>query len=218
MAVRTEACAERGRGRRIGTAAAADPGGRDAAGGGPVVLVDKDGTLIEDLPYNVDPARIRLAPGARRAVRRLGAAGYRLAIVTNQSGVARGYSTLEDLDRVRDHLARVVQDLGSELAAFYACPHHPRGTNEYAVVCDCRKPLPALARQAVEDLGLEAARTWFVGDTWMDVAAGRGAGCRTILVGPESRYAHTLPPGRRPDVAVRTLDEAATAILGEDAG
>ncbi|HEY0444265.1 MAG TPA: HAD family hydrolase [Candidatus Limnocylindrales bacterium] len=177
------------------------------------VFLDKDGTLIEDLPYNVDPERIRLAPGARAAIRLLAEAGYPIVVVTNQSGVARGYFTERDLDAVAEHLDAELRSLGSALAGFYFCPHVPDGINEYAVVCDCRKPEPALIHRAAADLGLDPARSWFIGDTWMDVAAGRAAGCRTIMVGPEHRTAAELPSDRRPDHAVADLLVAARIVV-----
>ena len=94
---------------------------------GPVVFLDKDGTVIEDVPYNVDPRRIRLAPGAREALRLLGEAGATLVIATNQSGVARGYFTEDDLHAVGRHLADVFADLGVRLEGFYFCPHAEPG-------------------------------------------------------------------------------------------
>jgi D-glycero-D-manno-heptose 1,7-bisphosphate phosphatase len=178
-----------------------------------VVFLDKDGTLIEDLPYNVDPARIRFAPGARDAVARLGAAGFDLVVVTNQSGVARGYFDHAALDRLAWHLATMVDELGARLIGFYACPHLPEGVNEFAIECDCRKPLPGLLHRAAEALGVDLRTSWFIGDTWMDAMAGRAAGCRTIMVGPDARTAASLPPDRRPDHAVRDLAEAADLIL-----
>ena len=181
---------------------------------GPTVFVDKDGTLIEDLPYNVDPARIRLAPGARAGLRLLGEAGVRLVVVTNQSGVARGYFGAADLLAVARHLTRELAALGAPLHGFYFCPHLPDGINEYAIVCDCRKPEPGLIHRASRELGLPLAGSWFVGDTWMDVAAGRAAGCRTIMVGPEHRTASALPEDRRPDHAVPDLLAAARIIVG----
>lgn len=183
----------------------------------PVVFLDKDGTLIEDLPYNIDPRRIRFAPGARKAVRLLGEAGATLVIVTNQSGVARGYFSAAELAAVEEHLASELAGLGAKLAGFYFCPHvEPgMGVNEFARDCDCRKPASGLVTQARAELGLEAAGGWFVGDTWMDVVAGRRAGCRTIMVGPEARLAHELPPDRQPDHAVADLLEAARIILAE---
>jgi D-glycero-D-manno-heptose 1,7-bisphosphate phosphatase len=181
------------------------------------VFLDKDGTLIEDLPYNVDPLRIRLAPGARAGVRMLGRAGLPIVIVTNQSGVARGYFTEADLHRLADHLRSEVSSLGATLDGFYFCPHLPDGINEFAIECECRKPLPGLIARAARDLGLEPRASWFVGDTWMDVAAGRAAGCRTIMVGPEHRTADELPFDRRPDHAVPDLLAAARIIVGAGA-
>ena len=171
-----------------------------------VLLVDKDGTLIEDLPYNVDPTRVRFARGARQAVRRLGEAGWELAIVTNQSGVARGYFEMADVERLADHLRDEVAALGSRLAGFYVCPHLAEGdVAPYARACACRKPLPGLLERAAAELALDLRGSWFVGDTWMDVAAGHAAGCRTALVGPEWRDRSTHPPGIEPDLAVPDL-------------
>jgi histidinol-phosphate phosphatase family protein len=197
-------------------AATGEDAARPRPATGPTVFLDKDGTLIDDLPYNVDPERIRLAPNSRAGLRLLGAAGARLVIVTNQSGVARGYFTEDDLAVVAAHLAREIEACGAQLDGFYFCPHLPDGINEFAIECDCRKPEPGLVRRAVGELGLDTTDAWFVGDTWMDVVAGRAAGCRTIMVGPEHRDAHRLPPERRPDAAVPDLLAAARIILALD--
>ena len=180
------------------------------------VFLDKDGTLIDDLPYNVDPRRVRFAPGAREAVRLLSDAGYRLIVATNQAGIARGYFTEVELQAVEAHLAAEIAALGGRLEGFLFCPHLPEGVNEYAIECDCRKPEPGLIRRAVDELGVRTDRAWFVGDTWMDVLAGRRGGCRTIMVGPEARDAAALPEDRRPDYAVRDLLDAARVILATD--
>ena len=179
-----------------------------------MVFLDKDGTLIEDLPYNVDPARVRFAPGAREAVRRFGAAGLDIAIITNQSGVARGFFSEADLERLGTHLAREIEALGGRLAGFYACPHLPEGTvTEFALECACRKPLPGLIEQAAEELHADTRRSWFIGDTWMDVAAGAAAGCRTILVGPEYLERPGHPANVVADAAVPDLLAAAEVVL-----
>ncbi|HYX11284.1 MAG TPA: HAD family hydrolase [Candidatus Acidoferrum sp.] len=183
----------------------------------PVAFLDKDGTLIEDLPYNVDPARVRFAPAARDAVALWGEHGWRIAVITNQSGVARGYFTLDRLDTLADHLEREVRGLGAGWAGFYACPHHPDGINEYAIECDCRKPEPGLIRRAAAALEIDPAAAWFIGDTWMDVVAGRAAGCRTILVGPEWRLADGWAPERQPDHAVPDLLAAARICVADRA-
>lgn len=192
------------------------------------VFMDKDGTLIEDLPYNVDPERIRLAPTAARAVRRLGARGYGIVIITNQSGVARGYFGTADLQRVEEHLASTVAGLGSQLIGFHACTHLPtaygasadgaaaasaRADGVIGLDCTCRKPQAGLLQEAAAEHDLALERCWMVGDTWMDVLAGRAAGCRTLLVGPDSRRYHAWPTERWPDRAVATLDQAVSVIL-----
>jgi D-glycero-D-manno-heptose 1,7-bisphosphate phosphatase len=176
------------------------------------VFLDKDGTLIEDLPYNVEPRRVRLAPGAADAIGTLTDAGYMLAICSNQSGVARDYYTLDDLAAVARHLRAEIAGLGGRLAAMYACPHLPTGSNRWALVCECRKPAPGMLRLAERELGADLERSWMIGDTWMDIAAGRAAGCRTILVGPEWRTAPSLPAARRPDAAVPDLATAARVV------
>jgi len=183
----------------------------------PTVFMDKDGTLIEDVPYNVDPRRVRLANGAGEAIRLLSGAGYRLVVVTNQSGIARGYFTETELREVESHLVGELTALGASLDGFYFCPHEPGGVNEYGIVCSCRKPEPGLVLRAARELRVDLARAWFIGDTWMDVVAGRRAGCRTIMVGPEHRDAHELPDSKRPDHAVSDLLDAARIILAEDA-
>lgn len=152
--------------------------------------------------------------GAAAPLRRLADAGFAAAVVTNQTGVARGYFTLADLEGVRARIAELLAELGVPLRGFYACPHFPMGSvAEFAIACDCRKPGGGLVRQALRDLGLVASETWVVGDSWADVAAGRSAGCRTALVGPEWRLGGLLPPARRPDVAVPDLPEAIDVIL-----
>ena len=185
-----------------------------AGAGRAAVFLDKDGTLIEDLPYNVDPRRIRLAPGAAAALPLLHEAGFVIAIVTNQSGIARGYFDEAALLGVRDHLRAVLAGLGVPLAGFYFCPHEPEGGDDGPPGCECRKPLPGLIEQAAAELDVDPARSWFIGDTWMDAVAGRTAGCRTIVVGEESADVGEWPPERRPDHAVFDLMSAARIMTG----
>jgi len=180
----------------------------------PAIFLDKDGTLIADVPYNVDPALIRPLPGALDGARALHAAGYRLVVITNQSGVARGSFPERALIAVEATLRDLLGAAGVPLAGFYYCPHHPDGSvPAYAVACDCRKPAPGMLLRAAGDLDLDLARSWMIGDILNDVEAGHRAGCRAALVdnGGETEW---LPgPDRTPDLTAPDLATAARLIL-----
>jgi len=178
------------------------------------VFLDKDGTLIEDVPYNVDPELIRLAPGVVEGLRALHHAGYQLVVITNQSGVARGYFGEEALAAVKRRLRELLDAHGVPLAGFYYCPHHPDGVVPgYALACACRKPEPGLVLLAAREQGLDLSQSWFVGDILNDVEAGRRAGCRTILVdnGGETEWVFTSR--RRPHHTVSNFSQVAPIIM-----
>ena len=146
------------------------------------IFLDKDGTLLKDVPYNVDPRLMRLSPRDGDALRLL-APHYRLIVVSNQSGVARGYFAESALKGVESRLKHLLAEHGATLTAFYYCPHHPRGqVAAYRRRCQCRKPQPGMLLQAAAEHGIDLGRSWMVGDTLDDVEAGRRAGCRTILI------------------------------------
>jgi len=148
------------------------------------VFLDRDGVLIEDTGYPDDPAAIQLLPGVGAALRALAAAGWRLVVVSNQSGVARGKFTLERLAEIHARLAELLREEGVVLDALYFCPHHPEGSAApFRTPCDHRKPAPGMLRSAAERLGLELADCWMVGDRESDVRAGRAAGCRAVRLG-----------------------------------
>jgi D-glycero-D-manno-heptose 1,7-bisphosphate phosphatase len=178
------------------------------------VFLDKDGTLVEDVPYNVDPARVRLASGALDCLRALDRAGYRLFVVSNQSGVARGYFDEPAVRAVERRLRELLRDGGVELDGFYYCPHHPAGAEaRYATACDCRKPAPGMITRALAEHSIDPRQSWMVGDILDDVEAGRRAGCRTVLVdnGHETEWQRT--PDREPDYVAADLREAGELIV-----
>ena len=184
---------------------------------GRAVFLDKDGTLIDDVPYNVDPAKIRLATGAAEGLARLHAAGYALFVVSNQSGVARGLFPVSALDAVEDRLRRLVADAGAELAGVSFCPHHPEGTEcRYARDCDCRKPAPGMILRKARERGVDLARSWMVGDILDDVEAGHRAGCRTVLIDNGNETEWIVTPERRPDHTAADLADAARRIMAAD--
>jgi D-glycero-D-manno-heptose 1,7-bisphosphate phosphatase len=177
------------------------------------VFLDKDGTLIDDVPYNVDPALIRLAEGVAEGLRALHAAGYRLIVVSNQSGVARGLFPIEALEGVERRLRELLAQVGVPLAGFYYCPHHPEGVApDYAVACDCRKPEPGLVLRAARDHGVDPGRSWFIGDILDDVEAGRRAGCQTILIDNGHETEWRASPWRLPHHMAADFAQAASLV------
>jgi D,D-heptose 1,7-bisphosphate phosphatase len=177
------------------------------------VFLDRDKTVIADMEFSVNRARLRPLPGALKALRRLQEAGYLLIIVTNQSGVARGRFSEESLRRFHEHLLRRFERSGVRCAGIYYCPHYASGkVAEYSIACDCRKPLPGLLLRAADELGVDLKRSWMVGDRPADIGAGRAAGCRTIRVG-DAEWAESDPRAdfERPDLA-----RAAETILRKD--
>ena len=182
------------------------------------VFLDKDGTLVENIPYNVDPELVTLTPGAAEAIRAFSRAGYRMVVVSNQSGVARGLFTVDALEAVRERLQGLFDDLGAHLDGFYWCPHHPAGrVSEYAVLCRCRKPEPGSLWRAASELGLDLWRSWLVGDILDDIEAGRAAGTRTVLVDNGGETEWRMSPARQPHYRVPDLAAAARCILEADA-
>jgi D-glycero-D-manno-heptose 1,7-bisphosphate phosphatase len=178
------------------------------------VFLDKDGTLIENVPYNVDRTRIQLRPGAVDALLLLVGLGYELIVVSNQPGVALGRFPYGALTAVEEHLNDLFLTHGFRLADCYWCPHHPEGTvADYALTCSCRKPMPGLLHAAAAEHGIDLSESLLIGDILDDVEAGRRAGCRTVLVDVGSETEWKPSPLRKPDVIAKDLLEAAEAIM-----
>lgn len=168
------------------------------------VFLDKDGTLVDNVPYNVDPARITLAAGAVEAVRRLAGEGYRIIVVSNQPGVALGYFGEDALEGVEKRLEQLLPALDG----FYFCPHAPQSG------CGCRKPACGLLLRAAREHGVDLDGSWMVGDILDDIEAGRRAGCRTVLVDNGNETEWDLREPRRPHRRVTGLEQAASVICG----
>ena len=167
------------------------------------VFLDRDGTLVHPRHYPSHPEDLHLYDGIGPGLRNLQKAGFRLIVITNQAGIARGYFTETDLQRMHEYLATQLSQLGVQLDGIYYCPHHPAGViPELSVRCDCRKPQPDMLLRAAADLGLNLHSSWFVGDILDDIEAGKRAGCRTILVDLGTEH---LPEQcmRRPDFVAR---------------
>lgn len=171
------------------------------------VFIDKDGTLVHDVPYNVDPTRIAVREEAGEALRRLQRAGFELVLVSNQAGVALGHFDEDALDEVWSHLRERLSGDGVDLSAFYYCPHHPAGE------CDCRKPKPGMLQRAAQERNIDLARSWMLGDILDDVEAGHRAGCRSVLLDVGSETEWREGELRTPAFLARDLERAAHFIL-----
>ncbi len=171
------------------------------------VFLDRDGTVIEDRDYLRDPDGVRLLPGADRAIARLAKAKVPVVIVTNQSGIGRGYFSEAEYQAVHQRVDALITAAGGTVLATYHCPHSP----ELAPPCDCRKPAGGLFRRAARDHDLDMGRSYYVGDRLRDLEAGFLAGGRCFLL----RGIHSAP--RRPIPStievVASLDQAVDRIL-----
>ena len=180
------------------------------------VFLDRDGTLIEEVGYLDRPERVELYPWSTDAIRALNRGGLRIVMVTNQSGVARGFFSEAVVERVHRHIAELLGAGGATIDAYYYCPHHPDGkVAEFARACECRKPGRGLVDRAARELGIDPERSFTVGDRWLDVALARAVGARGILV--RTGYGVTEearpPQGLAADAVVDNLVGAASWIL-----
>ena len=177
----------------------------------PAVFLDRDGTLNEEVGYLSRPEELRLLPGAGAAVAKLNAKGIPVVVVTNQSGIGRGYYGWADFEAVMARMAELLAEAGARVDAVYASPHHEAGQGEYAVADHPdRKPNPGMLRRAAEEHGLDLARSWMVGDKAIDVEAGHRAGCRACLV--RTGYGE-VEGAEAADLVAADLAEAVDRIL-----
>lgn len=190
---------------------------RDVTGMSRAVFLDRDGTMIRDKHYLGDPEGVEWFPGARKALRRLHETGYRLVVVTNQSGVARGLIEERDVRSVHERIRRDLRDCGVPLAGIYYCPYLADAPcAEYRRESPMRKPAPGMLRRASRELDLTPGASYMVGDKPSDVEAGRRAECTTVLVrtGEGSRALEEWDPGDpKPDAVRDDLSGAVEWIL-----
>ncbi len=184
--------------------------------GTPAIFLDRDGTLVYPRHYPSRPEELRLYDGIGPGLWRLQRAGFKLVVITNQSGIARGLFGVRDLERMHRHLRATLARQDVRLDGIYYCPHHPDGVlPALAVRCDCRKPRPGMLLRAADELELDLERSWIVGDILDDIEAGKRAGCRGVLVdlGTERPPATRL---RRPDFVARDTSHALRIIAAEE--
>lgn len=147
------------------------------------VFLDRDGTINEEVSYLSRIEDIKLIPGSCEGIKRLVSHGFKVIVVTNQSGVARGYFDETRVREINRAIGHMLEECGALVHGWYYCPHHPDGTKEeYRLKCSCRKPAPGLIKQAADDMGIDCAGSFMVGDSPRDIEAGITAGCRPLLV------------------------------------
>ena len=187
------------------------------------ILMDRDGTICDEVGYVNHVDRVRLLPRSAEAIRKANEAGFQTVVITNQAGVARGYFAESLVDEVHDRMRRLLAESGARLDGIYYCPHHPEvGGSLYRKACDCRKPRPGLLYRARDEMGIDLAASYVVGDSVRDVEAGHRAGAVTVLVetgygkGVLAYQAHAWRV--RPDHVAGDLLDAVDWILAREEG
>jgi D-glycero-D-manno-heptose 1,7-bisphosphate phosphatase len=182
------------------------------------VFLDRDGTINEEKEYLHRIEDFEFIPGSPEAIRRLKEAGFLVIVVTNQSGVARGYYSLEDVAILHRHMQEKLDAAGAAVDGIYVCPHHPvEGIGEYRRECDCRKGRPGMLLRGAREHGIDLSRSYMIGDKAADVEAGEMAGCMPLMVltGYGKAEAARISPERVRCFA--DLAEAAEFLLAESA-
>ncbi|MFH1173784.1 MAG: HAD-IIIA family hydrolase [archaeon] len=184
------------------------------------IFLDRDGVINKNAENITSPEQFELLPGVVEAIKRINESDYFAIIVTNQPIIAKGFMTFSDLDRVHKKMTDALAAEGAYIDAIYVCPHHPEKgffgeIPELKMDCDCRKPKPGLILQAKkDDPYLDLSESWMIGDSPSDIAAGKAAGCKTILTSGEGLGSkHELNINAAPDCAVATLSEALMRLL-----
>ncbi|OGB90771.1 hypothetical protein A2625_06990 [candidate division WOR-1 bacterium RIFCSPHIGHO2_01_FULL_53_15] len=181
---------------------------------GKAVFLDRDGTIIEDTGYITSPAEIKFIPGSIEAIKKLNEAGYKVIVISNQAGVARGILSENMVQTIDKAIYRQVLSGGGHIDASYYCPHHPEhGVYPYKQICECRKPRPGLIKKAVKEKEIELAGSFMVGDKSSDIETGQCTGLKTVFVRTGHGRAEEKALKEKPDHIANDLAEAVRWIL-----
>lgn len=180
------------------------------------IFLDRDGTINEDVNFLSSPEQLVLIDGSAEAIKMINELGLKVIVFTNQSGIARGYLTEDDLHRIHKRLDELLAQRGARIDAYYYCPHHPtEGNGEYRVECECRKPKDGMLQRASREQNIDLKKSFVIGDRCIDVQAGRTAGATTILVltgyGREE-YKKCKDENSEPDFVAENLKEAVEIV------
>jgi D,D-heptose 1,7-bisphosphate phosphatase len=175
------------------------------------IFLDKDGTLIPDVPYNVNPKLVCIEENSLEGLKSFRDMGYKLVVISNQSGIARGYFAEDALRGVEETIQELLARHDLNIDTFYYCPHDVDDN------CNCRKPKPGMLLQAALDLNIDLTQSWMIGDILNDVEAGNTAGCKTILIDNGNETEWNLNENRQPTFKAKHINEAAQLIQRTDA-
>ena len=182
----------------------------------PAIFLDRDGTINEDVEYLSRPEDLRLLPGVGAALRRL-QEQYELIVITNQSGIARGYFDEQRLQEIHRRLDELLAAYEVRISRYYYCPHHPDFKDSpYGIDCLCRKPQPLLYRRAIADFHIDAASSWAVGDRLRDCLGAIQLGCRGIVICGDSARRDEVRRSCPLILTAADFTEAAQIILSSD--
>lgn len=171
------------------------------------IFLDRDGTMAIDVPYCSRPEDFELFPNTARAIKLLNEHDYKVIVITNQSGVARGYFTEDTLGRIHQKMLGKLAEEGARIDGIYYCPHHPNDN------CECRKPKPKMVMQAVSEHDIDLKQSFMVGDKPLDIQLGKNVGCRTVLI-PANTGETEVEPGS-PDYTASDLLQAVLWIINQ---
>lgn len=180
------------------------------------IFLDRDGTINEDVNFLSSPEQVILIDGSAEAIKEMNELGLKVIVFTNQSGIARGYFTEEDLHRVHSRLDELLSQVGARIDAYYYCPHHPtEGNGKYKVECECRKPKDGMLQRASREQDIDLKKSFVVGDRCVDIQAGKTAGATTILVLTgygQQEYEKCKSENFEPDFVAKNLKEAVEIV------
>jgi len=176
------------------------------------IFLDRDGTIARDVHYCRRPEDLELLPTVGGGIRLLNKAGFKVIVVTNQSGIARGYFTEEMLDKIHQKMISDLARYGAHIDAIYYCPHHPDEG------CACRKPKPKLAYQGIRDLRVDCQRSYVIGDRLMDVQLAKNINCKSVMIENSRGQGELKDCDILPDYIARDLESAARWIVEQESG
>ncbi len=171
------------------------------------VFLDRDGTIASDVPYCSRVEDFKILPGVPRGIRLLNEHGFKVVVITNQSGIARGYFTEQTLSLIHHKMKEDLQEHGAFVDAIYFCPHHPDDD------CECRKPKARLLLRAAQDIGIDLRLSYMIGDDARDVQAGKTAGCKTVWITADPDNIKSKPQHESPDHIACSLYQAVEWVL-----